>query len=116
MMRHLVGNDIRLGEITTRRTEPRLELVEEPEIDIDRLIKRAVVGPNSGIGAPATRCRRSSEQNQGSRFIRQIRILKHVGPERLGCPQMAPTKSSSSSASASGSVWETVFGVCAAPS
>ena len=55
MMRHLVGNDIRLGEITTRRTEPRLELVEESEIDIDRLIERAVVRPNSGVGTPATR-------------------------------------------------------------
>jgi hypothetical protein len=48
-----VSNDIALGERPTFGAELAVELVEEPEVDVDRLIRRAVERPDSRGRRPA---------------------------------------------------------------
>ena len=49
----LVGDDVRPGERPARGAEPRLELVEEAEVEIDRLVGRAVERPDGRGRRPA---------------------------------------------------------------
>src|SRR3954453_19678698 len=42
VMAVLVRDHVRLGEPATFRAEARLELVEEPEVEVDRLVDRAI--------------------------------------------------------------------------
>ena len=39
-----VGQDVGLGERAAFRTEPRLKLLEEPQVDVDTLVNRTVKG------------------------------------------------------------------------
>ena len=53
MVAVLVGDDVHLRERTALRAEPRLELVVEAEIDVDRLVQRAVERPDRARRAAA---------------------------------------------------------------
>ncbi len=53
VMAVFVGDDVRLRQRTTLGSEPRLELIEEPEVDVDRLIGRAVERPDCRAGGAA---------------------------------------------------------------
>jgi hypothetical protein len=52
MMADLVRNDVRLREIA-RRTEPRIEIVEEGEVEIDLLILLTVEGTHGRLSEAA---------------------------------------------------------------
>src|SRR4029453_19385590 len=49
----LMGEPVRLRERRPARAEPRLDLVEEAEVDVDELVPRAVEGPDLRSGEAA---------------------------------------------------------------
>src|SRR3954452_19720012 len=59
----LMGKHVTLGERATLRAEPRAELLEEVEVEIDERVVRAVERPRGGAGGPAAAVRRTGEQD-----------------------------------------------------
>ena len=59
----LVREDVRLRERTALRAEPSLQLLEEPEVDVDLLVRGAVEGTHVGGRGPAARAGGAGEEH-----------------------------------------------------
>ena len=75
MVAVLVGEDVRLGERAALGAELRLQLVEEPEVDVDVLVVRAVERPDRGRRATAAGLDRPVEEARGRRLVAPERLV-----------------------------------------
>ncbi len=75
----LVREDVGLCERTTLGPEPCLELLEEPEVDVDLLVRRAVEGTDVGGRRTAAGARRVGEEHRHGGAI----SVQSPGPVRL---------------------------------
>src|SRR4051812_47322080 len=75
----LVCEDVRLSERAVAAAELRAELVEEAEVDVDLLVRRAVERADVGRRLAAARVRRAGEEDR----LRDRVALDGLAPVRL---------------------------------
>ena len=79
-MANLMGHHVGLGDVTAPGVEPGCQLVVEGLVDVDRLVRRAVMGPDGGCGAAASRLGDVPEQHQGRLDVGQTGIGEYGSP------------------------------------
>ncbi len=83
MVADLVGDDVGLGEVAGG-AELLVEFAEEPEVDVELLIGRAVEGADRRRVGAARRLHGVVEQHQGGRLVARARLLEEARPHVLG--------------------------------
>src|SRR4029077_10844244 len=83
VMSVLVRSDVRLDKRRDLDAEPRPELVEEPEVDVDELVLRTVERPDLRGRDPAARVRLVGEEDGVRIRVLLVAVLEHAGPELL---------------------------------
>src|SRR3954451_11125873 len=79
----LVGEDVRLRELALR-TELVLQLLQEPEVEVDPLVLGAVEGAGRRAGLATARGRRAREEHQAGRVVRRAAAGELLLPHRVG--------------------------------
>src|SRR3954454_8428868 len=85
----LVRQDVALRERATLRPEPRSELPEEVEVEVDELVARTVERAGRGARGPAPARRRSGEEDRVDRLVGLARLGERGGPEGLDAVDIA---------------------------
>src|SRR5919197_2865972 len=84
-MRHHIA----LGERASPRAEPCLQLLEEPEVEIDVLVDRTVEGPDVGRRRPAAGLRLLAEDHRVGGLVLTAGLRELVRPELLDTVDVA---------------------------
>src|SRR6516225_6356399 len=85
-MAKLVSDHVSLAELA-RRAQAIGQLVEEAQVDIDLLVRRAIKRTGSRLGGAAGRCRVVAEQNQFCVTIRNPCLRQDLLPSLLNIVQ-----------------------------
>src|SRR3954451_13742921 len=89
VMAVLVRDHVRLGEPATLRAEARLELVEEPEVEVDRLVDRAVERTHLRRRLPAAGVRCARVEHRVGALVLLTRRLEGAAPVFLDAVHVA---------------------------